>query len=59
MIVNDACTINLLHIVNDVAQRSQVRKCLLKSKMEVYIQRIIADLIREADQEYRGAEHFK
>ncbi len=37
-----------------LTQQSQVHKCLLKSKTEVYIQ---AELIREADQEYERAEH--
>ncbi len=39
-----------------LTQWSQVHKCLLKSKMWVYIQRRL-DPIREADQEYEGVEH--
>ncbi len=42
-----------------LTQQSQVRKCLLKSKTEVYIQYRKADLIREPDQESKGTEHFK
>ncbi len=39
--------------------RSQVRKCLLKSKMEVYILSKESDPIREPDPEIEGVEHFK
>ena len=42
-----------------LTQQSQGRKCLLNSKMEVYILSKESDPIRESDQEMKGAEQLQ